>query len=536
MLLSKITRYYSKTWVWVLTGYLLALLLSWSVMLFFETPVQLHKNQAIEEVETEMGERIISYYQRSPESSPYKEPLVLLHDNLYDAEALMPLAERLTKNGFDVIIPEYSGYGFTDYPGGFNLQDKKASVMKLLEHKGIDRFHLIGHGLGGAVAFSMVEEAGDRTRSVTMLSASGIQEFNLLGNRALNRALYFFQFPFYQFFNYLTPHFGWLYEAPFSYSTLKSNYEKDLRPVQEWMGQYDKPVLILHGADDRYVNVITAEEHNRLIPHSELVVLEGNQMLFQEKSAEIAFRVHSFIQDVENNIAVTRVDASRERIEKSKKPLEPGQISALTGLSLVLLLLLIVVSTFINEDLTCIGTGLLVAKGILTYIPAAAACFIGILLTDITVYWLGRSVGSPMLRWVPFRWLIDEEDVRNTESMFKESGLPIIFISRFIPGTRLPTYFSAGMVRARFSLIIFYFMMAILIWAPFLVGLSYLIGQQIIEYFYVYQDYAIWIFLALLLMIFTGLKVLIPMATKRGRRNMRVKVEKLKRRFWFSYQ
>jgi membrane protein DedA with SNARE-associated domain len=74
-------------------------------------------------------------------------------------------------------------------------------------------------------------------------------------------------------------------------------------------------------------------------------------------------------------------------------------------------------------------------------------------------------------------------------------------------------------------------MLAILIWAPCLVGLSYLIGQQIIDYFYVYQDYAVWIFLALLLIIFAGLKVLIPMATKRGRRNMRVKIEKLKRRF-----
>lgn len=531
MLFSKITRYYSKTWVWFLTGYLLALMLSWSVIHFFEAPVELHKYQAIEEVETGMGDRIISYYQLNPESGQFEDTLVLLHDNLYDAEALVPLAEQLSHEGFEVLIPEYSGYGFTDYPGGYSLQDKKASVLKLLDHKGIDRFHLIGHGQGGAVAFSMVEEAAETVRSVTMLSASGIQEFNLLGNRALNRALYFFQFPFYQFFNYLTPHFGWLYEAPFSYATLKSNYEIDLRPVQEWMAQYDRPVLILHGADDRYVNVITAREHHRLIPQSELAIMEANQMLFQEKSAEIARRVHSFIRDVENNIAATRADASPERIEESKKPLEPGQISALTGLSLVLILLLIVVSTFINEDLTCIGTGLLVAKGILNYIPAAAACFTGILLTDITVYWLGRSVGSPMLRWVPFRWFIDEEDVRNTESVFKESGLPIIFVSRFIPGTRLPTYFSAGMVRVKFSLILFYFILAILIWAPFLVGLSYLIGQQIIDYFYVYQDYAAWIFLVLLLVIFTGLKVLIPMATKRGRRNMRVKVEKLKRRF-----
>lgn len=530
MKLNKISEYYSYGWCWFLTAYILALILSWGVIHLIEEPDQIHTYQRVVEVETEEENFQVSFYRLSPDQQVFQTPVVLLHDNVYSAKTLIPLASELKNSGFEVIIPEYPGYGYTDYPGGFSLEDKKTAVSKILEINHVDEYHAIGFGLGGAVAFYLSDQPGDEPKSLVLLSAIGLQELHLMGTYTLNKILYLIQFPVYHLIYNLTPHFGWLDKLPVSYSSLKSNYESDLRPVSDLINQYENPVLILHGENDRHVNIMTAEEHYRLIPQSELEIFDGNHLIALKKAPEIAKKIGVFLHHVNNGSASNRADAASTRVEKSQEPLAPGQVTTLAGISLILFMLLLMASTFVNEDLACIAAGLIVAKGVIGYIPAVAACYTGILLTDTTVYWIGRWIGSPVLRRIPFRWFIDEKDVRKTEDIFKESGLPIIFVSRFIPGTRLPTYFSAGMVRAKFSLIIFYFMLAILIWAPFLVGLSYFIGQQMLDYFHLYQGHAFWIFALLLLIIFMGIKLLIPMATRRGRKKLKVKFEKIRRR------
>jgi membrane protein DedA with SNARE-associated domain/pimeloyl-ACP methyl ester carboxylesterase len=530
MKLNKILEYYSNAWSWFVTAWLLALLLSWSVIYMIEKPVMVHKNQTVVQFEDKGRSYNVSYFHFIPDHQARETPVVMMHDNMNTAEALIPLAARLMERGFEVIIPEYTGYGFTDYPAGFSLEDKKKSVSKILEINNIDKYQAIGYGLGGAVTYYLTDQPDRSPESIILISALVMQELHLTGSFSLNRFIYLLQFPAYHLMYNLTPHFGWFDQLPISYTSLKSNYESDLRPLGHLMDQYQNPVLIVNGMDDHQVDSLAAREYHRLIPHSELEFLAGNHLIISDKAHDIAHHAELFFNRVNNGTATWRADALLTRIENSRAPLDPDTVTSFAGITLILFLLLLVASTFVNEDLTCIAAGLIAAKGIIDYIPAVIACFIGILLTDITVYWLGRWLGSPILQWIPFRWFIDEEDVRKTENVFKENGLPIIFLTRFIPGTRLPTYFSAGMVKARFSLIIIYFLLAILIWAPFLVGVSYFIGQQILDYFHFYQEYAYWIFALLLLMIFMGVKLLIPMTTKRGRRRLKVKVEKMRRR------
>src|SRR5207248_9680741 len=59
-------------------------------------------------------------------------------------------------------------------------------------------------------------------------------------------------------------------------------------------------------------------------------------------------------------------------------------------------------------------------------------------------------------------------------------GMAVVFLSRFAPGLRLPTYVAAGALKTRFWRFMFYFLLAAAIWTPLLVGAAALAGSRIL--------------------------------------------------------
>lgn len=55
---------------------------------------------------------------------------------------------------------------------------------------GIERAHLLGFSMGGGVVLNVADIAPQRVGSITMLSAIGVQEAELLGDYHLNHALH----------------------------------------------------------------------------------------------------------------------------------------------------------------------------------------------------------------------------------------------------------------------------------------------------------------------------------------------------------
>ena len=74
---------------------------------------------------------------------------------------------------------------------------------------------------------------------------------------------------------------------------------------------------------------------------------------------------------------------------------------AVTRLPKWSLLILIGLTTLIQEDLACIGAGLLVVAGILTMPEALVTCFLGLWIGDILLYLAGRHIGRPIVRRAP---------------------------------------------------------------------------------------------------------------------------------------
>ena len=141
--------------------------------------------------------------------------------------------------------------------------------------------------------------------------------------------------------------------------------------------------------------------------------------------------------------------------------------------------LLIALSTFISEDLTCIATGALIAAGKIGFLPGALACVAGIYFGDLLLYLAGRFIGRPILRWRPLRRLLTNEKLDAASLWLEKRGAGVVILSRFTPGLRLPTYVAAGLLKTRFWTFLFYFLLAALLWTPALVGAAALLGTSL---------------------------------------------------------
>ncbi len=129
--------------------------------------------------------------------------------------------------------------------------------------------------------------------------------------------------------------------------------------------------------------------------------------------------------------------------------------------------LLIIAATLVSEDLACIGAGVLVSQGEIGFVPAVLACMTGILIGDIGLWAMGRYAGRPAAR----RFLRPDA-LQRAENWFRQRGWPVLFICRFVPGTRLPVYFAAGALRCNFAGFTICLLVAGAVWAPLIIMAS----------------------------------------------------------------
>lgn len=129
-------------------------------------------------------------------------------------------------------------------------------------------------------------------------------------------------------------------------------------------------------------------------------------------------------------------------------------------------LLLIPLSTFVSEDLTCIATGVLIAQGKLGFIEGTMACLAGIFFGDMLLYAAGRWAGP----WA--RHFVKPDRLVRASQWFERHGMPVVIVSRFVPGMGLPTYLAAGLLKANAARFALLFLLAAAVWTPLLVGLG----------------------------------------------------------------
>ena len=184
----------------------------------------------------------------------------------------------------------------------------------------------------------------------------------------------------------------------------------------------------------------------------------------------------------------------------------------------VALFAIIAFSTFISEDLACIAAGLLAARGKMPPFDAVAACYVGIVAGDMLIFAAGRTLGAAILPRAPLRWFLRPGTVALANAQFVKRGAAIIFISRFVPGSRAATSFAAGSLKQHAGRFAVLFALAAAVWTPLLVLASMQMGRGILACYNSYARWALPCLFAAALGLFVLLRIAIPLFSWRGRR------------------
>ncbi len=153
-------------------------------------------------------------------------------------------------------------------------------------------------------------------------------------------------------------------------------------------------------------------------------------------------------------------------------------LSTLAGHKAWLQAVVIVLGTFVLEDAATVLAAMQAQSGQLRIEVALAALYAGIVLGDLGLYGLGAlSSRVPMVaRWVP------PGRMRQGRAWLDGRVFRVVFISRFIPGARLPTYTACGFLHANLRRFALAAVVATLVWTSLLFGVSLKVGALLIEH------------------------------------------------------
>ena len=452
-------------------------------------------------------------------ASPASAPLVMLHGSPGSASNFKAIAPQLAHSR-KVLALDLPGFGFSSSRvPSYSIKAHARSVIAWMDSQQIDKANLLGFSMGGGVALELWEMAPERVASITMLAAIGVQELELLGDYHLNHLLHGLQLVGLEGLRLLTPNFG-LLDGMLDYSYERNFYDTDQRPLRAILERYDLPMLILHGEQDPLVPKEAAVEHSRIVPQSQLEMRPDSHFFVFRPDSGAAATINDFLDAVDRGTALERATADPERVIQAAVPFDANGLPRWSGPALLIVLLLIAGATLISEDLTLIGTGLLVAQGRIAYLPASLAAFVGIVAGDMLLFWAGRALGRRIVRRRPFSWWLSPQAIRESSKWLRKRGAIVVLITRVLPGARLPTNIAAGLLRTSALRFLLYFLLAGAFWTFPVVWLTTRLGERLLPQLGEWR----WRLLAGLLllggMMWLVRKLVVPLATWRGRRQL----------------
>ena len=169
--------------------------------------------------------------------------ILVLHGNAQNLSTHVNSVLWLVKEGFNIFIIDYRGYGWSG--GEPSLEgahrDADAALEKLFSmlETDPDRVVVLGQSLGGSIAVYTVVHSLHKDRIRALVIDSAFSGYRRIAREKLDSF-------------WLT----WPFQVPFSWA-ITDDYSAD-----KWMGQVSPiPVLILHGMDDAVVPV----HHGRIL-------------------------------------------------------------------------------------------------------------------------------------------------------------------------------------------------------------------------------------------------------------------------------
>lgn len=471
--------------------------------------------------------------------------IIALHGSPTMGEDFKRLGPLLGRH-FRVLAPLMPGYGrSTPWVDDYGIAACADDVRGFMDAMGVKRAHVIGYSFGSAVAIALTDELPRRVESLTLASGLGVQEHEGTGDYDFEHLKYDVGYAVFVAGPELLPHFGLLGDRSVRHAFIRNFTDSDQRPIRamlERLNDADRdvpgvPVLILHGRNDPLVPVAAAREHHDIVRRSRLVTFSGGHiLLFTAKGAkQYADQIVPFIEQVNNQSAGT---FARSTVDQKK------QLGGMEGKLFRRLrleeranpwwrLAAVAAATFVSEDLTCISVGLLVNAGRIDLFLGVFGCFAGIFVGDVGLWLLGRVLGRRVLEWKPIARRLPTRRVEGLTQWFDRYGFVAVFASRFMPGTRLPLYVSAGVIGTKSKKFLIWALFAAMFYTPIIVLVVAVAGDVVAGPMQRFFGGGWLALLVTALVILLAIRLVTALGTPTGRYRMWARLQRIWRwEFW----
>lgn len=133
------------------------------------------------------------------------------------------------------------------------------------------------------------------------------------------------------------------------------------------------------------------------------------------------------------------------------------------------------------EDIILISGGILSSRGITDVYVVNVICLAGVLIGDGTIFLLGRFFGQSIKSHRFFRRIVSEKNDARVAGIIQKYGDKVIFMARFMPGLRTPTFLTCGTYRVKPWKFFLLDGCAALISVPVWIHVGFLFGQNLEE-------------------------------------------------------
>ncbi len=474
-------------------------------------------------------------------AAPEPLPVILLHGcpsgGARDFQNFAPL---IAASGRTVYAPDLPGSGVSQRTADdYSIVATARVLLAAMDQLKIGRAHIVGWSQGGGAALYMADLAPDRVASLTMLASIGAQETEGSGDYFFEHLKYRFGHTLLTVLPELIPHFGLLGSRETRWAMLQPFIDTDQRPVKALMQRLKTPTLILHGRHDFLVPAWAAEEHHRLIAPSTLVMLDANHfmpmggaMAGDGVMPQAADHLLTFLARHDDPRATPLRQSAILCPPEAHITQKLGGFEVQHGTPWWLIVIFITIATLISEDLTTITVGLLIVAQSIDWGVALVGCFFAIFLGDVGLWLIGRTMGRRALRLPLIRNLINERSLEKLGAVLDQHTGKTVFLSRCLPGTRFPTFIAAGILSKRPHVFLFWVAFAGLVWTPFLLLLTALIGPSLLGVFRT-VFHGPWAIVAAIVVMFIVIRLIGYETTALGRDKLKADLKRwVSREFW----
>lgn len=127
----------------------------------------------------------------------------------------------------------------------------------------------------------------------------------------------------------------------------------------------------------------------------------------------------------------------------------------------------------LNGDLIMLFLGTMAGLGKFNLLLLCIICPCGIFIGDAVMHLIGRKLGMQVFRMWPFYKIAKPQRIFKALKFSKKYGAKVVFLARFLPGTRCVTVLTSGVFKVPYHKFLLMNFLGLALFCPILISFGY---------------------------------------------------------------